>query len=110
MTTMRFESGGEFDGESRLEREGHAELRDANAERLEVAFAESEIAQRLREVVVGFARRRDAEPCAVPRAVPAIHAVSTRELAGRFQAPDVHFGFERRDVIGATTRASVCLR
>ncbi len=52
------EAVGEIAREFLIEREGHAELRDADAEFFQFTLADAEIAERLREIVISFAGAR----------------------------------------------------
>ena len=95
----------EFARERGVEREGHAELRDANAELAELIFANAQIAQGLREIVIRFSGAREAQPRPdrtglrphpdILRPVPVIQPIQARELDRRLQAPRVDFVLER---------------
>src|SRR5580704_4412445 len=73
------EARGKLAGEFLIERERHAELGDANAELFQFTLAESEIAQGLSEVVVGFPGAGETEPGSFSLAMPAIDAIQTGE-------------------------------
>ena len=70
-----------------LERKEHAELQDPDAVTLECRVVEAEIGQRLPEVVVGLARRRDPEPRVLRRHRDPVEPVGGGERPGRLQAP-----------------------
>src|SRR5271165_1937994 len=90
------EAVGELPGEFLIEREGHPELRDANAEFFEFSLADGKIAQRLREIVISLACTDQAEPRALFLAVPPIDLVQPGELEDRIESPGVHLIFERQ--------------
>src|ERR1700722_2007851 len=77
-----------------IERESHPELRDSDAEVFQIALADTEIAERLREIVIGFTGTCEAEPGSVFPAAPAIQFIQSCELEDGLQASHVDFIFE----------------
>src|SRR5580692_7373049 len=77
-----------------IEREGHPELCDADAEVFEFALADTEIAERLCQIVIGFTSACEAEPCSLFWPTPAIQFIQPGELEDRLQASHVDFIFE----------------
>ena len=61
MTTMVSSPSGKLSHEMRLERERHAELGDADAERIQFFAADPQVTQALHQVVIGLPRGGDAQ-------------------------------------------------
>ena len=90
-----FQALREFASELAVERERHSELRHANAELVQFAFADAQIAQSLHQVVIRFARAGDPEPRPCQRRA-SDSAIQPRKLDGGLQSPRIHFMFERQ--------------
>src|SRR3984957_5684968 len=88
------EAVGEIAREFLIEREGHPELGDADAEIFQLTFADTEIAERLCQIVIGFTSACEAEPCSLFWPTPAIQFIQPGELEDGLQAPRVDFIFE----------------
>ncbi len=73
---------------SGLEREGHAHFADSDV------VPHVQIAQRLHQIVIGFAGAQDAN--ARRRAIVLVQPIQPRERARRFQTPDVRFRFKHQ--------------
>ena len=102
-----FEPARELPHDARLHRVEHPDLEEADAVAAQRLVVEAELAQRLAQVVVRLARRRDAEPRVRRRHRDAVELVRGRERLGRLEPPDVDLalGLEARTAAAASGSA-----
>ena len=91
------EPAGELPDDPPLQRVEHPELEEPDPVTAERRIVEAQVAQRLPEVVVGLAGRRDAEPCARRLHRDPVEPVGGGERPGGLEAPvhDLALGVER---------------
>ena len=83
------EAAGELARDLTLQRPDHAQLEDADAGAVELAFAQPEVAQRVEQVEIGLAARHDAQP-GVARALDAVDPVLAGVGEGQIGAHAQH--------------------